>query len=214
MLVSNIREQFKEKLANQEFVIDKTGVKMLEIIGASFLADEETIFGPVNWDYVNREIEWYTSTSLNVYDIPGKVPEIWKQVADKDGFINSNYGFLVFHPDNGYQYDRVKEELLAHSFSRRAVMIYNRPTMHSDYNYNGRNDFICTNAVGYVIRNNKLHAHVQMRSNDVVFGYRNDRAWQDYVLSKLAADLEIDKGDIHWSATSLHVYERHFHLVV
>ena len=213
MLVSDIRERFKDKLYCEKFVTDKTGVKMIEIIGASFLADEETIFGPVNWDYVNREIEWYNSTSLNVNDIPGKTPEIWKQVATEDGFINSNYGWCVYHPDNGFQYDRVKEELIAHPNSRRAVMIYTRPTMHSDYNYRGMSDFMCTNAHQYVIRNGKLHAIVQMRSNDVVFGYRNDRAWADHVLTKLANDLEIDKGDIHWQVGSLHVYERHFDLV-
>lgn len=211
--VNEIREQFKDKLVTEKFVVDKTGVKMIEIIGASFLADEETIFGPVNWDYVNREIEWYNSTSLNVNDIPGKTPEIWKQVADPDGFINSNYGYLVYHPDNGYQYDRVKEELIKSPYSRRAIMIYTRPTMHSDYNFNGMSDFVCTNAHQYVIRNGKLHVIVQMRSNDVVFGYRNDRAWADHVLTKLANDLEIDKGDIHWQCGSLHVYERHFDLV-
>lgn len=208
--VNEIRERFKDKLHCEKFVVDKTGVKMIEIIGASFVADEETIFGPVNWDYVNREIEWYNSCSLNVYDIPGRVPEIWKQVADKDGFINSNYGYLVYHPDNGYQYDRVKEELIKSPYSRRAIMIYTRPSMHSDYNFNGRSDFICTNAHQYVIRNGKLHVIVQMRSNDIFFGYRNDRAWADHVLTKLANDLEIDKGDIHWQVGSLHCYERHF----
>lgn len=213
MTVNEIRERFKDKLHCEKFVVDKTGVKMIEIIGASFLADEETIFGPVNWDYVNREIEWYNSTSLNVNDIPGKTPEIWKQVADPDGFINSNYGWCVYHPDNGYQYDRVKEELIKSPYSRRATMIYTRPTMHSDYNFNGMSDFMCTNAHQYVIRNGKLHVIVQMRSNDVVFGYRNDRAWADHVLTKLANDLEIDKGDIHWQVGSLHVYERHFDLV-
>lgn len=211
--VGDVRQIFKEKLQDEEFVIDKTGVKTIEWVGASFIADEETIFGPVNWDYVEREIEWYKSCSLNVHDIPGKTPAIWEQVADKDGFINSNYGFLVYHPDNYMQYQAVKEELLKNPNSRRAVMIYNRPSMHVEYNYNGRSDFICTNAVGYIIRNNKLHCHVQMRSNDLVFGYRNDRAWQDYVLSQLSNDLEIEKGNIYWTATSLHVYERHFDLV-
>jgi thymidylate synthase len=72
---------------------------------------------------------------------------------------------------------------------------------------------MCTNAVQYAIRNNKLHAIVQMRSNDVVFGYRNDYAWQSYVLDLLCKDLNIERGDIHWNAGSLHVYERHFYLV-
>jgi thymidylate synthase len=83
-----------------------------------------------------------------------------------------------------------------------------------DYNANGMSDFMCTNAVQYMIRDGKLNAVVQMRSNDVVFGYKNDYAWQKFVLDKLAADLEVTPGRIIWNAGSLHVYERHFKLVV
>ena len=88
-----------------------------------------------------------------------------------------------------------------------------------EYNENEKNDFICTNAVTYYIRDNILHAVVQMRSNDVVFGYKNDYAWQRYVLNKLKDDLNsmqdnlIEEGHIIWQVQNLHVYERHFHLV-
>jgi thymidylate synthase len=92
-------------------------------------------------------------------------------------------------------------------------MIYTRPSIWSDYNKQGMSDFICTNAVGYLIRDNKLHANVQMRSNDVVFGYKNDYYWQEYVLKKLAKDLDVEVGTIMWNVTSLHVYEKHFHLI-
>ena len=52
-----------------------------------------------------------------------------------------------------------------------------------------------------------------MRSNDVVFGYKNDYAWQQHVLEMLADDLEIAPGFITWQVQNLHVYERHFDLV-
>jgi thymidylate synthase len=209
-----VKEYFRTALANEWFVIDKTGVKMIELVGESFLADRPAIFGTVNEEYVQHELDWYLSTSLNVNDIPGGPPKIWQQVSDENGFINSNYGWCIFHPDNGFQYDRAKEELINNPWSRRAIMIYNRPTMHMDYNANGMSDFMCTNAVQYMIRDGKLNAVVQMRSNDVVFGYKNDYAWQKFVLDKLAADLEVTPGRIIWNAGSLHVYERHFKLVV
>jgi thymidylate synthase len=110
-------------------------------------------------------------------------------------------------------------ELIANTTTRRAVMIYTRPTMHEDAFHNGRSDFMCTNAVQYLIRDNRIHGIVQMRSNDVVFGYRNDYAWQKYVLDLLVADYnrltesKIHAGDIHWNVGSLHVYARHFDLV-
>jgi thymidylate synthase len=91
-----------------------------------------------------------------------------------------------------------------------------------EYNEDGKNDFICTNAVTYYIRDNSLHSVVQMRSNDVVFGYKNDYAWQLYVLEQMVSDYndckedgtpELKVGDIIWQVQNLHVYERHFHLV-
>ena len=92
-------------------------------------------------------------------------------------------------------------------------MIYQRPSIWKEYNENGKNDFICTNAVTYYIRDDKLNCVVQMRSNDVVFGYKNDFAWQQFVLNELAEELSVESGDIVWQAQNLHVYERHFDLV-
>lgn len=211
--VEDIRNQFINLLSNEEFVIDKTGVKMLEIIGQSFLADKSSIFGTVNQEYVKNELEWYLSQSLNVNDIPGGPPTIWKQVADSNGFINSNYGWCIYSKENGSQFYNVFSELKTNPWSRRAIMIYNRPSMHSEYNKNGMSDFMCTNAVQYLIRNDKLNAVVQMRSNDVIFGFKNDYAWQRHVLDKLALALDIASGDIIWNAGSLHIYDKHFKLV-
>ena len=85
--------------------------------------------------------------------------------------------------------------------------------MHDDYCANGMSDFMCTNAVQYLIRDRILNVVVQMRSNDVVFGYRNDYAWQKHVADQLAAKLELNGVKIIWNVGSLHVYERHFDLV-
>ena len=211
--VADIREEFKRLLDEKQFVTDKSGVKIVEIPNASFIADESCIFGAVNYDYVLRELSWYYSESLNVNDIPGGPPAVWKLVADKDGYINSNYGWCIFSPENFSQYDKVLNELKTSPESRRAIMIYTRPTMWYDYNDNGRSDFMCTNAVQYMIRNNKLQTIVQMRSNDVIFGYKNDFAWQKEIHEKLAGDLNIEYGDIHWNVGSLHVYEKLFNLV-
>jgi thymidylate synthase len=92
-------------------------------------------------------------------------------------------------------------------------MIYTRPSIWKEFNRDGMSDFICTDSVQYFVRNGSLIADVRMRSNDVVFGYKNDKAWQDHVHQKLASDLGIPVGPMIWHAGSLHVYERHWHLV-
>lgn len=209
--VEDIREYLIRELQAESFVVDKTGVKTIEMIGACFEADEPSIFGDVNEEYIQRELEWYKSMSLYVDDIPGITPAIWKQVASTEGKINSNYGWAIYSEDNGHQYLNVLDELTANPNSRRAVMIYTRPTMWTDYNHNGMSDFMCTNAVQYMIRDGQLVAVVQMRSNDVVFGYRNDYAWQWHVANQLSEDLGLDtEPKIIWNVGNLHVYERHF----
>jgi thymidylate synthase len=54
-----------------------------------------------------------------------------------------------------------------------------------------------------------------MRSNDAVFGYKNDYAWQKHVLQELVNELGWYNqiGDIYWNVASLHVYERHFKFI-
>ena len=211
--VGNIRNSFYQKLVKQEYVTDKTGVKTLETMNASFIADQPAIIGKVNEEYVERELAWYKSQSLNVNDIPGETPAIWKAVATEDGYINSNYGWCIWSDENHNQYTNVLDELKKNPDSRRANMIYTRPTMHSDYNRNGMSDFMCTNNVQYLIRNGELNALVYMRSNDAVFGYKNDWAWQKHVLDSLCKELNVPAGQIYWNVSSLHIYERHFGLL-
>jgi thymidylate synthase len=151
--------------------------------------------------------------SLNVYDIPDGPPKVWEEVSAYDGSINSNYGWAIWSPDNYEQYERVAHELRKNPNSRRAIMIYTRPSMWQDYNKNGMSDFMCTNTVQYMIRDNKLVAYVNMRSNDVNFGYRNDRYWQKYIQECLAADLAIPDGDLIWNVGSLHLYEKDFWMI-
>ena len=43
-IIPEIQEEFKQKLENEDFVIDKNGGKVIEILGATFLADEKSIF--------------------------------------------------------------------------------------------------------------------------------------------------------------------------
>lgn len=226
MRVNDIREHFKKELEAERFTTDKTGAKTIEMIGASFIADESAIFGTVNEEYVKAELAWYENESTNINDIwPDKdePPAAWKYAANDHGEINSNYGRLIFNKQYYDQYQNAFWELFKNPDSRRAIMIYNRPSMWYEYNDNSKSDFVCTNAVCYYIRDLKLHAVVQMRSNDVVFGYKNDYAWAKYVQEKLVDDLkimyllddlvDIEAGDIHWQVQNLHVYEKHFNLV-
>tara|TARA_A100001011_G_scaffold400783_1_gene518736 strand:- start:1321 stop:2019 length:699 start_codon:yes stop_codon:yes gene_type:complete len=227
MRTADIREVFGELLYAEDFTIDRTGAKTIEIIAASFVADKPSIIGQPNDDYIKAEIAWYENQSTNIKDIyPAKrnPPEAWVKTANEHGEINSNYGHLIWSEKYCLQYERALDELLSNPDTRRASMIYTRPSIWQEYGENGKNDFICTNSVTYYVRDKKLHAVVQMRSNDVVYGYKNDWAWQAHVQSKLIEDYNrctsefgdegfLTSGDIHWQVQNLHVYERHFELL-
>ena len=219
---NDIREEFRFLYEAGLFTSDRSGGKTIEIIGASFIADEPAIFGEPNQEYINAEIDWYKMRSTNINDIYGtdymakSPPAAWKMTANKHGEINSNYGRIIYSDQYYDQYNHVLNELQDNPGSRRATMVYNRPSIWCEYNENGKSDFICTNAVTYYIRGDVLHAVVQMRSNDVVFGYKNDYAWQRYVMQELINDHRDDlrMGTLHWQVQNLHIYDRHFGLIL
>ena len=195
----DIRDELKRLYKEGVFKEGKYG-KTVEIQNAHFLADKDWIIREPNYDYAKREIEWYESQSLYVKDIPGDVPKIWQTCADKDGKINSNYGWCIF--------------------SDEACMIYTRPSMQTDCNKNGMHDFMCTYSTQVFLNEvsdnkYKLDYTVFMRSNDAVYGFCNDVIWAQHVRDKLVTDLNkhgltVFNGKIIWNAGSLHVYERHF----
>ena len=129
------------------------------------------------WDYAEAEWQWYLSGDNNISklgELYGKIPEIWKRMADKEGFVNSNYGWQW---KRGDQLDEVVDLLKTNPKTRQAaISIYDRK---EGYMYD--NDTPCTYAVQFTIFKDKLDMCVTMRSNDLWFGFCNDQ----YCFSKL-----------------------------
>lgn len=222
----DIKNLFIEKYKNKDYRKIGNAVQQsltIELQAIQFEVDKPWIIREPNYDYFNREFEWYKSESLNVNDIPGGPPEMWRKCASPSGYINSNYGWMIWSKDNGYQFDSCFKKLLDDPHTREACMIYNRPSMQEEYNKDGMHDFCCTYSVQCFLNEdeqNKTHLKyiVYMRSNDAVFGFDNDSLWHQNVQLMLANKLseptalnkEIICDNIIWHAGSLHVYERHF----
>ena len=145
--IDQVRNYFIDELAAENFTVDRTGSKTIELIGASFLADRPAIFGEPNEAYIDAEIDWYNTMSTNINDIQygSEPPQAWQMTANRHGEINSNYGHLIFSDKYHNQFDQVVWALMHEPDSRRASMIYTRPSIWMEYNENGKNDFICTN---------------------------------------------------------------------
>jgi len=157
-----------------------------------------------NWsiEYAEAEWQWYLSGDRNIARLGklyGKVPAIWKRMADAEGNVNSNYGWQWNR--NG-QLDKVIGQLQNNPDTRQAaISIYDGKEMR-DYSY----DTPCTYAVQFTILNNKLNMSVVMRSNDLWYGFCNDQ-YQFSNLQKLVAhETEHDVGTYYHFAHNLHLY--------
>lgn len=168
--------------------------------------------------YVEAELKWYYSESLSVEFIE-KYAKIWSTIKSSEGLVNSNYGWCIFSKANGSQYSNVLEKLIHNPQTKRACMIYTRPSMHEDSCYKGMKDFMCTNYVQTFIRDNRLIYIVHQRSCDFIYGFFNDFAWHCHVYMKLLNDLRLqgysslEVSDISYHCDTLHVYPRHYALL-
>jgi thymidylate synthase len=154
-------------------------------------------------DYADAEWKWYLSGDRNIEKLGklyGKVPEIWKRMADKNGNVNSNYGWQWKRNQQLYS---VLMQLKENPNTRKAaISIYDGKEI-SNY----ENDTPCTYAVQFTILNNKLNMSVYMRSNDLWYGFCNDQ-YQFSMLQKLAADeLNLQPGWYYHHAHNMHLYE-------
>jgi thymidylate synthase len=155
------------------------------------------------WDYAEAEWQWYLSGDRNTKklgELYGKVPEIWKRMADKNGNVNSNYGWQW---ERTSQLDIVIDMLKKNPRTRQAaISIYDAKEI-SDYEF----DTPCTYAVQFTIVGQKLNMCVTMRSNDLWYGFCNDQ----YCFSKLqelvATETGLLIGSYYHFAHNLHLYD-------
>lgn len=220
MLRTNTVREVVQALAAAP-VDPNTGNKALYSV--NWIADRPSMIGQVNEDWVRRELDWFFSGSDKVADMEGQVPALFQACAGDDGKVNSAYGHILFDPYLDYPhymtplFDRVVNTFMTEGKgTRHAVAIISDRDIHYLAKRNGRNDFICTNALNFMIdQDDRLHIIAQMRSMDAVFGYRADYSMWDALMDYLLGHLEraypeVQRGEITFQVANLHVYPRHF----
>ena len=153
-------------------------------------------------DYAEAEWQWYLTGDPNINalgDIYGKVPEIWKRMANNEGKVNSNYGYQW---ERNAQLDMIVEMLKHNKDTRQAcISIYDGKEI-SDYAF----DTPCTYAVQFTIINNRLEMCVTMRSNDLWYGFCNDQYCFSMLQIMVAKKLNINNGVYYHFAHNMHLY--------
>ena len=153
-------------------------------------------------EYAEAEWQWYLSRDRNIRElgeIYGKVPEIWKRMADDDGNVNSNYGWQL---KRGCQIDKVVDILKGYRETRQAcISIYDGKEI-DHYTH----DTPCTYAVQFTIVHNRLNMCVTMRSNDLWYGFCNDQYQFSKLQEMVAERVNVDVGTYYHFAHNLHIY--------
>ena len=157
-----------------------------------------------NWkeDYAETEWQWYLSgdpSVLTLGDIYGKIPEIWKRMADSNGNVNSNYGWQWGRND---QIDYVVDLLKREKYTRQATLSIYDGKEHDKYTY----DTPCTYAVQFTITDNRLNMCVTMRSNDLWYGFCNDQYQFSKLQEMISDEIKVDMGTYYHFAHNLHIY--------
>ena len=157
-----------------------------------------------NWneEYAAAEWAWYLSGDPRVTalgELYGKIPAIWKNMADKNGEVNSNYGYQWKRND---QLENVIN-ILKHGYDTRqaAISIYDGKEINK-YEF----DTPCTYAIQFTVVQSKLYMSVYMRSNDLWYGFCNDQ-YQFASLQEMVAErLNLPVGTYYHHAHNLHLY--------
>ena len=157
-----------------------------------------------NLKYAKAEWQWYLSGDDNINklgELYGKIPEIWKRMANDYNLVNSNYGYQ-WKREN--QLDNIIAMLKTNPKTRQAaISIYDA----KEINYgNYTHDTPCTYAVQFTILNNKLNMCVTMRSNDLWYGFCNDQYCFSQLQIMVAEKLAIPVGTYYHFAHNLHLY--------
>ena len=153
-------------------------------------------------EYAEAEWQWYLSGDNNIEklgEIYGKVPAIWKRMADEDGNVNSNYGWQWLRNNQIYYViNKLKEK---HNTRHAAISIYDCKE-HKTY----EQDTPCTYAVQFTILHDKLDMCVVMRSNDLWYGFCNDQYCFSELQKMIAHEVGVEVGVYYHFAHNMHLY--------
>jgi thymidylate synthase len=161
------------------------------------------VFMPLNMEYLKAELRWYVAADYDDESIAAHA-STWDAVRNPDGRWLSNYGYWLWGEPQRLRW--VIDELKRDPESRRAVVHISTPEhLHPDFK-----DIACTMYMNFHIRTELLYTSVRMRSQDAVWGLRNDLPFFWFVADVVSKAIGVPLGYMHYVVDSYHIYEQHF----
>jgi thymidylate synthase len=152
--------------------------------------------------YAFGELAWYLS-KRNDLNTMAYYSKMMNYMSDDGKTLNSAYGYRIFgkHEKIGFnQFENVINLLKEDKDSRQAIIHLHTP------NNQKTKDEVCTLTLQFIVRENKLHMIVNMRSNDLVLGFPYDVFSFTMFQEIMANELGLDLGDYCHNVGSLHYY--------
>lgn len=163
----------------------------------------------ISKSYLCGELLWY-ALGRNDVEFINKFAGLWGRISDDGVTSYSAYGDIVFRRHGFNQVEKIIQLLCADLESRRAVINFNVP----NENVIKTKDEICTIALQFLIRDEKLNCTAIMRSNDVWYGLPYDTVFFTELTKYIAKRLNVAVGTYTHHVISLHVYERNYEDIV
>jgi thymidylate synthase len=195
-------------------------------------------------NYTSKEVALYNSCTNSAEDF-GKASKFWLQLQNPDGTVNSAYGHLIWAkkshgsdfegtqevdvqtinswglgeakipiPIRRTPWEWAKESLINDKDTRQAILRFSLP----EHQWVGNKDQTCTMHGNFLIRDDKLHLSIVMRSNDLVLGLVYDLPWFCSLIDRMVEELKphypsLTKGFYTHTVHSLHIYEKNEEMV-
>lgn len=197
----------------RESVVTSRNGDMREILGATFVLEEPSACWLYNERrnaspvYAAAEALWYFLETDSIDMIKRYAPQ-YENFAD-GGRAYGAYGPRISSPVK--QLECVIKVLRDAPHSRQAVVVMWRNTdLEIITTENAVKDVPCTLTWQFLVRDNKLHMHCSMRSQDIWLGMPYDVFANCTIMKLIANELNLEPGHYKHSVGSFHLYEKHF----
>jgi thymidylate synthase len=214
--VDEIQHWVLSSILQQGDEVNPRGMKTLELYPVTFTLLKPrsrcvtTAARRWNLPLAIGEFCWHVAGSNELDFIEYYAPR-WREFAEDGATIRGScYGHRVFSTTNEVsQWERLLQLLRTDCHSRRAILHLSEPNDALDIS---SKDIACASTIQFLIRGGAVHAVVNMRSNDAIWGLPYDIFLFTMLQELLACELKLNLGTYTHSAASMHLYERHFEL--
>lgn len=210
---------------------DRTGTGTLSVFGRQFRHNLEDGFPllttkKLHFKSIINEMIWFLNGDTNIKWLNDNGVKIWNEWATEDGDLGPVYGkqWTAWPTQNGQtinQIDYVVNTLKTNPNSRRILFhgwnVEYLPDESISPQENARNGKMalppCHLLYQFYVVNNKLSAHLYIRSSDLLLGNPYNLAGLSFLTHMLAQQCDLGVGEVVVTMGDAHIYLNHLEQV-